>query len=68
MPKNKKRVFPTIIVLLFLPVILLLSIPGLLKHIFYTISILTESIGDWFAKIDLYLGSKSTSFFRWVNK
>lgn len=57
-----------IIALAILPFCLPFMIPGLLKHIFYTISIFTEEIGDWFGRIDLYIGSKSQKFFKWVNK
>lgn len=55
-----------IIVFVVLPFFLPLVIPGLLKHIFYNISLLTESIGALFERIDLYLAGKFKKFFKWV--
>jgi hypothetical protein len=43
-----------------------LSIPGLLKHIFYNVSIITEEFGALFERMDSYLGLKSQKFFKWV--
>lgn len=64
----KLKLKTKIITLAILPILLPLMIPGLLKHIFYNVSIVTEAIGALFERIDLYLGSKSQKFFKWVNK
>lgn len=55
-----------IITLIILPISIPFMVPALLKHIFYDISLLTETIGDWFGKIDEYIGTKSKKFFKWV--
>lgn len=57
-----------VIALVILPLCLPLMIPGLLKHIFYNISLFTEAIGVWFEKIDVYIGNKFKKFFKWVNQ
>jgi len=55
-----------IITLIILPISLPFMVPGLLKHIFYDISLLTETIGAWFEKIDVYIGNKSYDFFQQI--
>jgi hypothetical protein len=64
----KTKLKAKIIVLTILPFSLPFMIPGILKHIFYNISIITEEIGTLFEQIDVYIGSKSQKFFKWVNK
>jgi hypothetical protein len=59
-PKGK------IITLIILPISLPFMVPGLLKHIFYDISLLAETIGDWFGKIDAYIGNKSHKLFQQI--
>jgi hypothetical protein len=55
-----------IITLIILPISLPFMVPGLLKHIFYDISLLTETIGAWFEKIDAYIGNKSHKLFQQI--
>jgi hypothetical protein len=55
-----------LVLVLSLPILAVLSIPGLLKHLFYNVSIITEEFGAWFERIDSYLGLKSQKFFKWV--
>ena len=55
-----------LVLVVSLPILAVLSIPGLLKHIFYNVSIITEEFGAWFGRIDSYLGLKSQKFFKWV--
>ena len=55
-----------LVLVLSIPILAVLSIPGLLKHIFYNVSIITEEFGAWFGRIDSYLGLKSQKFFKWV--
>jgi hypothetical protein len=55
-----------LVLVLSLPILVVLSIPGLLKHIFYDISLITETFGVWFERIDAYLGLKFHKFFKWV--
>jgi hypothetical protein len=55
-----------IIALAVLPFLLPFTIPGLLKYIFYDISLFTEQLGDLFGKIDEYLSTKSQKFFKWL--
>ena len=49
-----------------LPFLLPFMLPGLLKHIFYTISVLTEAIAYWFQKIDVYIAIKFKKFLKWI--
>jgi len=55
-----------LVLVVSLPILTVLSIPGLLKHIFYNVSIITEEFGAWFERIDSYLGLKSKKFFKWI--
>jgi type III secretory pathway component EscS len=55
-----------LVLVLSLPILAVLSIPGLLKHLFYNVSIITEEFGALFERIDSYLGLKSQKFFKWV--
>lgn len=55
-----------LVLVVSLPILAVLSIPGLLKHIFYNVSIITEEFGAWFGRMDSYLGLKSQKFFKWV--
>ena len=55
-----------LVLVLSLPILAVLSIPGLLKHIFYNVSIITEEFGALFERMDSYLGLKSQKFFKWV--
>tara|TARA_R110000868_G_scaffold409828_1_gene696173 strand:- start:2717 stop:2944 length:228 start_codon:yes stop_codon:yes gene_type:complete len=64
--RNKVSLKGKIITLIVLPIFLPLMVPTLLKHIFYTISLITEAIGSWFEQIDFYIGMKSKKFFRWI--
>jgi hypothetical protein len=57
-----------IITLIILPISIPFMVPGLLKHIFYNISLLTETIGAWFEKIDVYIGNKSHNCFHKIKK
>lgn len=66
MSKNKVTLKGKLITLAVLPICLPFMIPGMFKHIFYNISLLTEAIGAWFEEIDAYIGSKSKKFFKWV--
>jgi hypothetical protein len=66
MSKNKVSLKAKLITLAILPFCLPFMLPGLLKHIFYSISLITEAIGAWFGEIDFYFASKSKKFFKWV--
>lgn len=55
-----------LIALAVLPVFLPLMIPGLLKYLFYNVSLITEAIGAWFEELDVRIGEKSQKFFKWV--
>jgi hypothetical protein len=64
----KVKLKSKIIVLAVLPFCLPFMIPGLLKRIFYDISLITEAIGALFERIDFYFADKSKKFFKWVIK
>jgi hypothetical protein len=42
--------------------VLSLMVPGLLKRIFYDISLIAEAIGAWFERIDFYFATKFKKF------
>ena len=60
--KLKGKIIALVVIPFFLP----LMIPGLLKHILYNISLLTEEVGAFFERIDCHLADKSKKFFKWV--
>jgi hypothetical protein len=66
MSKSKVSLKGKLITLAVLLISLPFMIPGLLKRIFYDISLITEAIGAWFERIDFYFATKSKKFFKWV--
>lgn len=64
----KVKLKTKIVALAILPLCVFLMIFGLLKQIFYTISLLTEEVGAFFDRIDSYIAIKFKKFIKWVNQ
>jgi len=66
MTKAKVSLKGKVIALVAMPILLPLALPGVLKTVFYSISLITESIGTRFEEVDARIGCKSQKFFKWV--